>query len=104
MGLQHKFRAVAVVRDGIRFDSKLEARLYDVLKIQQAMGVVVTFLRQVPVHLPGGVLMRVDFQVFYASGEVRFLDAKGVETEAWTAKRTIAEALYPFKIETWTDK
>ena len=89
--LKHKYNAQPTEVDGIRFDSKKEARYYRDLKLRQAAGEVVMFLRQVPLHLPGGVTMRIDFQVFEAGGDVRFIDTKGVRTEAWNAKKKIAE-------------
>lgn len=98
---RHKFQAVRTERDGQTFDSKLEARLYDQLELQKREGSVLFWLRQVPFHLPGGVKLVVDFQVFLADGTVEFLDAKGVETESFRAKRREVEALYPVKIRTW---
>jgi hypothetical protein len=98
--VRHKFHAVQTECDGIKFSSKKEARYYQALKLRVAAGQVVFFLRQVPIHLPGGVKMVVDFQEFLADGTVRFVDTKGVETESFKAKRRIVEALYPFKIET----
>ncbi len=59
----NKYRAKPVVLDGIRFDSKLEARRYDELRLEQLAGKVLYFLRQVPFHLPGGVIYRADFLV-----------------------------------------
>lgn len=98
---RHKFGAKPTVRNGIRFDSKLEARLYDELELEKKAGSVLFFLRQVGIHLPGGTRLVVDFQVFYADGTVRFLDAKGTETDAFKIKRREVEAAYPFEIETW---
>lgn len=98
---RHKFGAVATMRDGMRFDSKLEARVYDRLRLAQEAGEVVFFLRQVPFHMPGGVRLVVDFQVFWANERVSFIDAKGMETESFKAKRRIVEATYPIEIEVW---
>ena len=97
--VRHKFRAVAVENDGIKFSSKKEARVYQNLKLKQAAGEVVFFLRQVPFYLPGGVKYVCDFQVFYAAGNVRFLDAKGMQTESFKAKKRMVEALFPVEIE-----
>jgi hypothetical protein len=94
--VRHKFHAKPVERDGIRFDSKLEARYYDQLKLRQAGGDVVGFLRQVPVHLPGGVVLRFDFLEFRADGTAIFVDTKGVETESFRAKIRQVRALYPW--------
>lgn len=57
------------------------------------------YLRQVPFHLPGGVVYRVDFQEFHANGAVRFVDVKGHRTESYKAKKRMVEALYPVEIE-----
>ena len=95
----HKYSAEAVVVDGIRFDSKGEARHYERLKLEQRSGHVLFFLRQVPIHLPGGTILRVDFLVFYADGTFRFLDFKGVETETFKVKKREVEFHYPIEIE-----
>lgn len=96
MTVRHKFHAVPTEVDGIRFDSKAEARYYLYLKAQQADGEVVGFLRQVPFHLPGGVRYVCDFQAFMADGTVRFIDVKGMETPAFKAKIRQLKALYPW--------
>lgn len=97
---RHKFNAKKTECDGIRFDSKLEASFYMHLKLQQRAGIVLFFLRQVPIHLPGGTKLVVDFQVFYTDGSCRFLDTKGVETPEFKIKKREVEALYPIEIET----
>ena len=96
---KHKFSAVATKVDGIRFDSKKEARYYEKLKLRVAAGEVVTFLRQTPFHLPGGVKYVVDFQEFHADGSVHFIDVKGMQTESFKAKKKMVEAMYPVEIE-----
>ena len=97
---RHKFSAVQTESDGIKFSSKKEARYYQNLKLRHRAGEVLFFLRQVPIHLPGGVKLVVDFQEFHADGSVHFVDTKGFETESFKAKRRMVESLYPFKIET----
>jgi hypothetical protein len=92
--VRHKFHAKACDLDGIRFDSKREAAYYRQLKLRVAAGEVVTFLRQTTFHLPGGVRYVCDFQVFLASGEVQFVDTKGVQTESFKAKKRMVEELY----------
>jgi len=96
---RHKFNAVAVKRDGIRFDSKKEAGYYDQLKIRVKMGEVHFFLRQSPIHLPGGVVMRIDFIEFRVDGTVHFIDVKGMRTKTYILKKRQVEALYPIVIE-----
>lgn len=98
--LRHKYKAVATEVDGIRFSSKKEARYYGTLKLRVAAGEVVTFLRQVPFHLPGGVRYVCDFLEFRADGSVHFVDTKGMETAEFKAKKRMVEALYaPICIE-----
>lgn len=96
---RHKFYARPQELDGLRFDSKKEAEYYRKLKLRQSAGEIVMFLRQVPLHLPGGVKLVVDFQEFHADGTVHFVDTKGVMTESWMAKKRIAESIYPVEIE-----
>lgn len=95
----HKYRAVATEVDGIRFPSKLQAQVYSTLVLLRRAGDIRYFLREVPIHLPGSVTYRVDFQVFYADGRIRYLDAKGVETQVYKIKKRQVEALYPITIE-----
>lgn len=98
---RHKYAATATVVDGIRFDSKREAKLYESLKARQQAGEVAFFLRQVPIHLPGGTKLVVDFLVFFTDGRPpEFLDAKGIETAVFKVKRREVEAAYPIQIIT----
>lgn len=98
---RHKYAATATVVDGIRFDSKREARLYESLKARRQAGEVAFFLRQVPIHLPGGTKLVVDFLVFFTDGRPpEFLDAKGIETAVFKVKRREVEAAYPIQIIT----
>lgn len=100
MTLRHKFNAQSVVTDGVRYASKKEARYAAQLELRKKAGEVVFYLTQVPIRLPGGTKLVVDFLEFLSDGTARFVDAKGVETEAFRIKRREIEALYPIKIET----
>jgi hypothetical protein len=97
--IRHKFHAVATECDGIRFSSKKEARYYLQLKLRVVAGEVLFFLRQVPLHLPGGTRLVVDFLEFWADGSVHFVDTKGVKTEAFKIKKREIEAAYPITVE-----
>jgi hypothetical protein len=96
---RHKFGAISCERDGKKFPSKLERSYYDKLQILQKTGEIVFFLRQIPFDLPGKVRYVCDFQVFYANGEVSFVDTKGKDTPLSQAKRKMVEDLYPVTIE-----
>lgn len=95
---RNKYGAQATVVDGIRFDSKREARYYEQLKLRVESGEVRFFLRQVPLHLPGGTRLVIDFLEFLADGTQRFVDVKGRETPAFKIKRREIEAIYPIRI------
>ncbi len=86
-------------RGEIVFDSKKEARYWDEMQVLKRTGEVLMVLRQVPFDLPGGVKYRLDFQVFYADGNVEFVDVKGMRTEVYKIKKKQVEALYPIQIE-----
>lgn len=86
--------------DGIRFDSKKEARYYEQLKIRVATGEVHYFLMQVPLRLPGGTKYVVDFQVFFTEPGRReeYIDVKGRETQVFRLKKREVEHTYPVQI------
>lgn len=94
-----KYAAQPTEVDGIRFDSKAEARFYLQLKAQVEAGTVAYFLRQVPIHLPGRTRYVVDFLVFETSGRARYIDVKGMETQTFRLKKRQVEDLYPIQIE-----
>lgn len=96
--LGHKFKAKQTILDGIKFSSKKEAKRYEQLKMLQSSGEVLFFLRQIPIHLPGGVKYVLDFQVFWEDGSVTFEDVKGMFTPMFILKQKQVEELYPFKL------
>lgn len=95
---RQKFNAQAVVRDGHRFPSKLEAAYCGRLDILKEAGEVLFYLRQIPFHLPAGIVYRADYLVFYADGNCDVVDCKGMDTPNSRMKRAQVEALYPLKI------
>jgi hypothetical protein len=99
-----KYRNEPVVVDGIRFDSKLEARYYEQLKLRRAAGEVLWFLRQPCFVLEGGVRYRADFLVVLAAGGVEVVDCKGFVTEACANKLKQVRARYGFEVKLWPSK
>lgn len=102
---KHKFKAVATYVDGFRFDSKKEAARYVRNKLLIRSGEMVMQLRQVPFHLPGGVIYRIDFVEYYADGTQLFVDVKGMDTPQSKQKRVQVEGwsengklIFPIKI------
>ena len=97
---RHKFNAIRTERNGFKFPSKKEAEYYDMLcMLRDTTGDVLFFLMQVPFHLPGNVKYVCDFQIFYKTGYVQFIDVKGVRTPQYKAKKKMVEAIYPVIIE-----
>jgi hypothetical protein len=103
-GHHHKYNAKETWIDNIRFPSKLEARCYEWLKLRQAAGEVLWFVRQVPFDLGGGVKHRVDFLAALSGGGVELIDAKGHDLSEGKSRRKIVESKYGVKIRLWSDK
>lgn len=98
-GVRHKFNAIRTECDGISFSSKREAKTYEQIKLRKSAGEVLFFLRQVPLHLAGGVKYVVDFLLFNVDGSCHFVDSKGMRTPLYIAKKKMVEATYPITIE-----
>jgi hypothetical protein len=99
---RRKYRNEPITVDGMRFDSKHEARHYERLKLLRQAGEVQWFTRQVPFWLPGNIRMVVDFLVRWADGRVSVQDAKSPITSAnrtYINKRKQLEALYGLDVE-----
>lgn len=96
---KNKYNAQHPRIDGIRFDSNLEARYYEKLKLLVKAGKLLFFLRQVPIGLPGNIKYRVDFLEFWPDGTYRFVDVKGIPTPMFIIKKKQVEELYPIEIE-----
>jgi len=97
--IRHKFHAKRTDLDGIKFASKKEALYYKRLLNDKENGTLLFFLRQCPLHLPGGVRYVVDFIEFRSDGTVHFIDVKGMITPTYTMKKKMVEELYPITIE-----
>lgn len=91
--------------DGIKFDSKLEARYYMQLKIEWRAGDVMWFTRQVRFELEGGVSYVCDFVVVRGNkskAEVKSFhvyDCKGDPTQESLNKIKQVRARYGIKVE-----
>ena len=97
--LKHKYHAKPQKIDDINFSSKKEALFYGNLKLLQQSGEIIFFLRQIGFDLPGKVRHFVDFQIFWADGNVEFVEVKGRDLPMGKLKRKQVEALYPIKID-----
>ena len=80
--------------DGIRFDSKAEAKRYLELKALEATGKIAWFSRQPSFLLPGDIRYMPDFCVCDSQGLIWMEDVKGVETEAFKLKKRLWDEKY----------
>lgn len=86
------------VRDGLKFDSLLEADYFSSLKIKQLAGKIVHFHRQVEFILPGAVRYFCDFLVLFPDGSLEYIDTKGPKTDTYRIKKKQVEDLYDVTI------
>ncbi|MBM3956594.1 MAG: DUF1064 domain-containing protein [Gemmatimonadetes bacterium] len=100
-GRRSKYGARPTVVDGVRFDSRREARRYEDLTSFRAAGTVRWFAWQPAFILPAGVLYKADFVVAWADGRISVEDVKSpaTRTKVWRLKRRQVEALYGVEVE-----
>jgi hypothetical protein len=96
-----KYRNQPVVEDGQRFDSKLEARCYQWLRMRTIAGEVRWVIRQVPFRLEGGVIYRADFLAMLMAGGSEVIDAKGMLTRSTANKLKQVKARYGIDVVLW---
>lgn len=102
--MKHKFHAVRSECDGINFSSKKERQYFQSLQLLKKNGDILFFLMQVPFHLPGNIIYRLDFMEFWkpaigqTTGEIIFTEVKGFMTRDAKIKIQQAEELYGIKI------
>jgi hypothetical protein len=96
---RRKFGNQPSVVDGQRFDSRREAETYRQLKLRREAGEVKWFLRQTRFDLPGGVIYRADFLVYFGGERgVEIWDSKGHASATYKIKRRQVEAIYGVEI------
>lgn len=82
----HKFRA----KPTGGYASKREAQYADLLRARKEAGEIRDWMEQVPVRMSGKRLKYViDFMVIENDWTVRFVEVKGVATEAWKIKMNV---------------
>lgn len=98
-GRKSKYRAERTEVDGIKFDSKKEAKFYSDLKILKKAGEIKYFLMQVPFRLHGNVRYKCDFMVVNNDDTIEFFDVKGYKTQVYKIKKKQVEEIYKIKIQ-----
>jgi hypothetical protein len=96
-----KYGAVKTKVDGITFDSKKEAKVYQQLMLLQQGRQVVHFERQVPYKFTGNgetITYRADFVVLFADKHTEVWDAKGFKTKEYILKKKLMKIFYNIDI------
>ncbi|MCK5017669.1 MAG: DUF1064 domain-containing protein [Candidatus Peribacteraceae bacterium] len=94
-----KYRAVKAEVDGIKFDSKKEAKFYSDLKILKRAGMIKYFLMQVPFRITGGIKYKCDFMVVNPDDTIDYYDVKGFRTPVYKIKKKQVEHIYKITIK-----
>ena len=104
-----KYKNILQTVDGITFHSKLEARYYQMLKMEKKTGLIRDFERQVAFDLYAWTKYAlnenlakakvcvhiVDFLVTMPDGSYEVRETKGFATDVWDLKRKMFEKNYP---------
>lgn len=98
MSRRHKYGAAATIVDGIRFDSKAEAKRYSELKLLERAGSISQLELQpsfdfIIKGMPCGSY-RGDFR-YQENGKDVVEDVKGYRTDVYRLKRKLFKALFP---------
>lgn len=107
-----KYGNKKVVRDEITFDSAMEAKYYDHLKLLQAQGIVTSFELQprfvlLPKFEKNGKKYReigytADFTVHYADGHSEVVDIKGMVTQQFELRKKLFDYRFPHDLKLLT--
>ncbi|WP_036075509.1 DUF1064 domain-containing protein [Lysinibacillus boronitolerans] len=107
-----KYGNKKVVHDGITFDSAMEAKYYDHLKLLQAQGIVTSFELQprfvlLPKFEKNGKKYReigytADFTVHYADGHSEVVDIKGMVTQQFELRKKLFDYRFPHELKLLT--
>jgi hypothetical protein len=82
--------------EGIRFDSKMEAEYYLVLKEQLRQGIIQDIILQPRFILQDSpkIEYRADFQIVYPGGDMEVIDVKGMQTKEFKVKKKLFAKVY----------
>ena len=99
-----KYHNSKTVIDGIRFDSKKEAKRYLELKILEKAGVIKDLRRQVPYVLInksryGRAIKYVADFVYLENGQLVVEDVKGVRTPVYKLKKRLMAEVYGIEVK-----
>jgi predicted nuclease of restriction endonuclease-like RecB superfamily len=91
-----KFGSKRVEVSGMSFASKLEAAVFQVLKLMEKAGEVKDIKAQDTVYLSKArIIYKPDFKIETTAGETAWVEAKGFETPEWRIKLRLWKAYGP---------
>lgn len=101
-----KFGAKKVSHDGRTFHSKLEAAVYEFLKLREKCGEIEILSTQAHTYLTKSRIHYIpDFKIYDKMlDEVVYVEAKGVETPTWRIKKRLWEFYGPGRLEIYKGK
>ena len=107
-----KYGAEKINVDGIRFDSKTEAKFYDKLKMDKAKGLIINFELQPQYIIQPkfinsfgkkiqAIILKADFLIYELDNTLTVIDIKGMATPEAKMKRKMFQYVYPKEILKW---
>lgn len=99
-GSRNKYYAKKVDRAGYSFASKLEAALFDLLKLRERAGEIRDLQCQDTVYLTDARIMyKPDYKFFeVAENDFAWAESKGFSTDVWSIKRRLWKSYGPGKL------
>ena len=102
MARRSKFNATPTVVDGIRFDSRAEARQFRRLRQMEDAGKIADLILQPEFPFEEGGKVQFTYRADFAyrqNGSRRVIDVKGVKTPLYRLKKKLIEARHEVVIE-----
>ena len=98
-GKKNKYKAKKQTYNGVKYDSTLEAKVAEDLDWQLKSGDLIEVKRQVKIPLMVNRVLIAnyycDFRVIDKYGQVKYVEAKGLELPLWKMKKKLFLALLP---------
>ena len=96
---RNKYNRTKVELDGITFDSKLEAAVYQKLKADP--GILDVYTQEKVYLTKAQILCKIDFMAVLKTGEVYFVEAKGKSLPVWNIKKRLWKCYGPARLEVY---
>ena len=100
--ITNKYRNVWTEYNGIRYQSKKEAKRAQELDLLKKAKKVKTIVRQpkFEIEINGQHICnyKADFKIIYSDDRIEYEDVKGIKTEIYKLKKKLVEVLYNIEI------